>query len=111
MVMKKVIRLTEGDLVRIVKKVLEEQRSDSDIRRLNQLRQNIEKKYPNMCKGLDIPLGGNRYRMDVKLGKNLPFDPEVKEMQLLYNKMYPDNKVTVDGIVGPQMRGLFCIPS
>jgi len=25
--------------------------------------------------------------------------------------MYPDNKVTVDGIVGPQMRGMFCIPS
>ena len=109
--MKKVIRLTESDLVRIVKKVLEEQRSDSDIRRFSQLIENIKKKYPNMCKGSYIPLGGNRSRIDVKLGKNLPFDPEVKELQLLNNKMYPDNKVTVDGIVGPQMRGIFCIPS
>lgn len=109
--MKKVIRLTESDLVRIVKKVLEEQRSDSDIRRFSQLIENIKKKYPNMCKGSYIPLGGNRSRIDVKLGKNLPFDPEVKELQLLNNKMYPDNKVTVDGIVGPQMRGMFCIPS
>ena len=43
--MKKVIRLTESDLVRIVKKVLEEQRSDSDIRRFSQLIENIKKKY------------------------------------------------------------------
>lgn len=111
--MKKVIRLTESDLARIVKKVLEEQTSDSDRRRFDQLRKNIERKYPDMCKGLNVPTSGGRARflkMDVKLGKNLPFDPEVKEFQMLYNKNR-DTSVTVDGIVGPQMREIFCIPS
>jgi hypothetical protein len=65
--------------------------------------QNIEKRYPNMCKGY----------FDVKQNrsKNLPFDPEVKEFQMIYNKMYPTRKVIVDGIVGPQMRELFCTPA
>lgn len=103
--MKKVIRLTEGDLVRLVKKVLEEQ-SDSDTRRFNILIQNIEKRYPNICKGYFDNRGVTQNR-----GKNLPFDPEVKELQMIYNKMYPKEKVIVDGIVGPQMRQMFCTPS
>jgi hypothetical protein len=106
--MKKVIRLTEGDLVRLVKKVLEEQ-SDSDTRRYDLLMQNIKKRYPNMCSY--IAAGGNRYKVDVKQGKNFSFDPEVKEFQALYNKMSAKHKLIVDGIIGPQMREMFCTPS
>lgn len=95
--MKKVIRLTEGDLVRIVKKVLEEQGSDKDTLTYFKLRDKIMSKYPDMCTG-DKP----------KVGKNLPFDPEVKELQVLHNKGNQKNKMIVDGIIGPQMKKYFC---
>ncbi len=92
--MKKVIRLTESDLVRIVKRAINEQASQKD--------------YDS---AFDVVF--NKYGEDdicnVKMGnKTFPYDEDVKNFQIAINKRHNSKKVSEDGIFGPETRAYIC---
>lgn len=96
--MSKIVRLTETDLVRLVKKVIEEQKDDENL--MNEyelLLGKMNTKYAQACK------------TNFKKSTNFPFDPDIKKLQMLWNKLFKGN-LMVDGIVGPQMKSFLCNP-
>jgi hypothetical protein len=70
----------------------------------------LQKKYPEICKYDTI----NKFKdgsSKVKLNtgcKIYSFDSDVKKYQELHNKLQPSYKIKVDGIIGPEMKKLFC---
>jgi 3-deoxy-D-manno-octulosonic-acid transferase len=89
--MKKTVRLTESDLVRLVKKVLNEQstQSNSDLAKYKSLGNTLMKKY-----------GCNK--------RSTQFDPQVKEYQELKNKLQGKTVLKVDGLLGPKTLSDLC---
>lgn len=93
--MKKVIRLTETDLVRLVKKVINEQRplnKKLDSKKLEvaeRLRQEVYKKY------------GCRKQSNT-------FDSLVEKYQKSVNDAYEKELLKVDGILGPKTASQVC---
>jgi len=92
--MKKIVRLTESDLVRIVTRVVNEQSSQKD--------------YDS---AFDVVF--NKYGKDnicnVKMGdKTFPYDEAVKKFQIEINKKYNSKKVKEDGLFGPKTRAYIC---
>jgi len=93
--MGKIIRLTESDLNRIVKRVINEQVSTQEKQELTNLGLKLRTKYKNKICGSNIT--------------QLPFDADVKRYQELNNKVgYLGTKLKVDGIIGPVMKKEFC---
>ena len=92
--MRKIVRLTESDLVRIVKRVINEQNTLKDYESLLDI---ILKKYG----GDDI--------CNVQMGnKTFPYDENVKNFQIAINKKYNSKKVREDGIFGSETRAYVC---
>jgi hypothetical protein len=115
--MKKTIRLTESDLIRIVKKVIKEQMSDN------------EDDYSNPPKEVDalnlqikklVPKVFNRFPDVCKTNKIYPYDDNVKNIQVLQNKITKIMKnynpkgwskatfIEEDGIIGPETKKTWC---
>jgi nucleoside-triphosphatase THEP1 len=90
------------------KPLVSEQSSDSKQEYIN-LKKKLQKKYPEICKYDTINKskdGSSKIKLNTG-GKIYPFDSEVKRYQELYNKL-SSNKIKVDGIIGPEMKKLFC---
>jgi Skp family chaperone for outer membrane proteins len=93
--MKKIVRLTESDLVRLVKKVINEQRplnKKLDPKKLEEeerLRQEVYKKY-----------GCGK--------KSNTFDSLVEKYQKAVNNAYEKEMLKVDGILGPKTASQVC---
>ena len=93
--MKKVIRLTESDLVRLVKKVINEQRplnkklDPKKLEVVTRLRNEILKKY------------GCGKQSDT-------FDSLVEKYQKAVNDAYEKEELKVDGILGPKTSSNVC---
>jgi hypothetical protein len=93
--MKKVIRLTESDLVRLVKKVINEQRplnkklDPKKLEVVTRLRNEILKKY------------GCGKQSDT-------FDSLVEKYQKAVNNAYEKEMLKVDGILGPKTASNVC---
>ena len=49
-------------------------------------------------------------KTNFKKSTNFPFDPDIKKLQMLWNKLFRGD-LKVDGIVGPQMKRFLCFPS
>jgi hypothetical protein len=70
----------------------------------------LQKKYPEICKYDTIKKnkdGSSVSRLNTG-GKIYSFDSDVKKYQELHNKNQPSYKIKVDGIIGPEMKKLFC---
>jgi len=97
--MSKIVRLTESDLMRLVKKVIKEQKNDENLmKEYELLLGKMNSKYSQACK------------TNFKKSTNFPFDPDIKKLQMLWNKLFRGD-LKVDGIVGPQMKRFLCFPS
>jgi hypothetical protein len=90
--MSKVIRLTEGDLIHLVKKVIKEQQNQYEA-----AMDVLLKKYgePNLC-------GVAGFK------KIWPYDENVKKFQIELNKFYKRKVVAEDGILGPDTKSWIC---
>ena len=96
--MKKIVRLTESDLVRIVKRVINEQNESKE-----QLEAKIKKTF------------GISSFCNVR-NKTYPYNEDVKKLQeILKQQRYnasPEGKIGVylkpDGILGPKTLGVLC---
>ena len=104
--MKKIIRLTENDLTRIVKRVIMEQNSEHEFVTLTK---KIQSKYRDLCKYDTLKdYGGGRKTVKLNTGgKQYQFDPDVKRYQELYNSL-SKTKLKVDGIIGPETKTAIC---
>ena len=79
--MSKIIRLTESDLVRLVRKVIKEEITSDEIQNLGLIAQNLSRKYSNQISAQKDKMGiGN-----VLLNKHM--DQEVLKFQKLFNSM------------------------
>ena len=99
--MKKIIRLTESDLMRLVKRVISEQNEKPNFSELQVLSRKIKNKFPNFCIG----------------NKIMPYNEEVKKFQIEFNSLVDKyrktylskaKQVKVDGVIGPEMRNKLC---
>lgn len=116
--MKKTIRLTESDLIRLVKKVIKEQMSDNEddysnppkevinnlISQKNNLISKIYIRFPDIC----------------STNKIYPYDDNVKKAQALENQITKIMKnynpkgwskatfMKEDGIIGPETKKTWC---
>ena len=100
--MKKVIRLTESDLMRLVKRVISEQNEKPNFSELIVLSRKINNKFPNFCNS----------------NKIMQYNEEVKKFQIEFNSIVDKygktkyfsraKKVNVDGVIGPEMRNKLC---
>lgn len=96
---KKVIRLTESDLIRLVKRVIKEQEESEQV-----LKERIKKTF-----------GINSF-CNVSPSQKFPYNEDVKKLQLIYigqnRKVYPDyvnsEKLVADGILGKKTLSLLC---
>ncbi len=94
-IMGKIIRLTESDLTRLVKRVISEQSLTPEQQEQSKLGLKLRTKYKNKICGSSIT--------------KLPFDADVKRYQELSNKIsYSGARLKVDGIIGPEMKKEFC---
>ena len=101
--MKKIIRLTESDLMRLVKRVISEQNEKPNFSEMQSLSRKIGEKFPNFCMGHKI----------------MPYNEDVKKFQIEFNSIvdkygktndfYGVKKIKVDGVIGPEMRNHLCV--
>jgi len=89
--MKKIIRLTESDLTRLVERVIAETGADSKVRFLKLDRKLKEKYYNDVC----------------KIGKLVPKDPEVEEYQEVHNQI-KSPLLKIDGLLKGATKKVFC---
>lgn len=89
--MKKIIRLTESDLTRLVKRVIAETDTDSKVEFLKLDKKLKEKYYNDVC----------------TMGKVNPKDPEVEKYQELYNRV-KSAYLKIDGILRGTTKKVFC---
>jgi hypothetical protein len=97
--MKKTVRLTESDLIRLVKKVIKEQEESEQV-----LKERIKKTF-----------GINSF-CNVNPSQKFPYNGDVKKLQLIFisqnRKVYPDyvnsEKLVADGILGKKTLSLLC---
>lgn len=92
--MKKIIRLTESDLTRLVERVIAETDTDSKVRFLKLDKKLKEKYYNDVC----------------KVGKMVPKDPEVEEYQEVHNKI-KSPLLKIDGLLRGATKKVFCTPN
>lgn len=92
--MKKVIRLTESDLTRLVERIIAETDADSKVEFLKLDRKLKEKYYNDVC----------------KMGKVVPQDSEVEKYQELYNRVKSAN-LKIDGLLKGETKKVFCSKS
>ena len=89
--MKKIIRLTESDLTRLVERVIAETGADSKVRFLKLDKKLKEKYYNDVC----------------KIGKLVPKDPEVEEYQEVHNQI-KSPLLKIDGLLKGATKKVFC---
>lgn len=89
--MKKIIRLTESDLTRLVKRVIAETGTDSKVRFLKLDKKLKEKYYNDVCKA----------------GKLVPKDSEVEEYQEVHNQIKTPF-LKIDGLLRGATKKVFC---
>jgi hypothetical protein len=66
-----------------------------------------KQEYANLGNKLQKKDGSSKVKLNTG-GKIYSFDSDVKKYQELHNKLQPSYKIKVDGIIGPEMKKLFC---
>lgn len=92
--MKKVIKLTESDLTRLVERIISETDTDSKVEFLKLDKKLKEKYYNDVC----------------KMGKAVSQDSEVEKYQELYNRVKSAN-LKIDGLLKGETKKVFCSKS
>jgi hypothetical protein len=115
--MKKVIRLTESDLIRLVKKVINEQMSDNEDDYSNPPKEvgDLNLQIKNLVSKVF-----NRFPDVCRTNKIYPYDDNVKKAQVLQNQITKIMKnynpkgwskatfIKEDGIIGPETKKTWC---
>jgi|LakMenE18May11ns_1017448.scaffolds.fasta_scaffold9909937_3 hypothetical protein len=106
--MKKVIRLTESDLVRLVSRIIREQQEDDIQMGGTQIEKELKNRIQKTFGISDL--------CSISRTKTFPYNEDVKKLQEFYIKhkyeFYPDfvhgEQLKADGILGPKTLSVLC---